>query len=122
MWAHMLSFRRSTKKVTPPMALTTKSNKLAQAASFKQILKGCSRFGKNYEEANRLPEDVPKGHFVVYVGENRSRFIVPISWLGHPKFQGLLQQAEEEYGFKHETGITIPCEEVVFRSFASMMR
>uniref|UniRef100_A0A5B7C459 Putative SAUR family protein n=1 Tax=Davidia involucrata TaxID=16924 RepID=A0A5B7C459_DAVIN len=95
-----------------------KSNKLPQTAALKQILKRCSSFGKN---DNGLPGDVPKGHFAVYVGENRSRYIVPISWLGHPEFQSLLQRAEEEFGFNHDMGLTIPCEEVVFRSLTSMI-
>uniref|UniRef100_A0A5B7BSZ2 Putative auxin-induced protein 15A n=1 Tax=Davidia involucrata TaxID=16924 RepID=A0A5B7BSZ2_DAVIN len=97
-----------------------KSNKLPQTVVLKQIIKRCSSFGKNNDN-NGLPEDVPKGHFAVYVGENRSRFIVPISWLGHPEFQSLLQRAEEEFGFNHDMGLTIPCEEVVFRSLTSII-
>ena len=73
-------------------------------------------------EEEGLPDDVPKGHFAVYVGENRSRFIVPISYLSHPEFQRLLRQAEEEFGFRHHMGLTIPCEEVVFRSLTSSLR
>ncbi|XP_007201436.2 auxin-responsive protein SAUR50 [Prunus persica] len=100
-----------------------KSNKLAQTAVLKQILKRCSSLGKKhgYDE-DGLPLDVPKGHFPVYVGENRTRYIVPISFLTHPQFQCLLRQAEEEFGFDHDMGLTIPCEEVVFRSLTSMLR
>ncbi|XP_057788572.1 auxin-responsive protein SAUR50-like [Salvia miltiorrhiza] len=100
-----------------------KQNKLAQTAVLKQILKKCSSLGKRhgYDE-EELPVDVPKGHFAVYVGENRSRYIVPISFLAHPDFQRLLSRAEEEFGFDHEMGLTIPCEEVVFRSLTSMLR
>ncbi|GAB2279428.1 hypothetical protein Dimus_014068 [Dionaea muscipula] len=97
-----------------------RSNKLGQATTIKKIVKRCSSLGRNVEEAG-LPEDVPKGHFVVYVGENRSRFILPISCLDHHDFQNLLHQAEEEYGFKHERGITIPCEEVTFRSIVGIL-
>ncbi|KAK2665477.1 hypothetical protein Ddye_004051 [Dipteronia dyeriana] len=59
---------------------------------------------------------VPKGHFVVYVGETeRKRYLVPISYLKHPCFQNLLSQAEEEFGFDHPTGgLTIPCSEEAF--------
>jgi len=71
---------------------------------------------QGYHDQEGLPLDVPKGHFVVYVGENRSRYIVPISILSSPEFQTLLQQAEEEFGFDHDMGLTIPCEEVVFQS------
>ncbi|GMH24014.1 hypothetical protein Nepgr_025857 [Nepenthes gracilis] len=97
------------------------SNKLAQAAPFRQILKRFSSLGKNCGgEEGSHPDSVPRGHFVVYVGENRSRFILPLSWLAHPQFLGLLQEAEEEYGFTHEMGITIPCEEAVFRSIVGV--
>ncbi|XP_052193049.1 protein SMALL AUXIN UP-REGULATED RNA 12-like [Diospyros lotus] len=100
-----------------------KSNKLAQTAVLKQILKKWSSLGlKKLQEEEELPVDVPKGHFVVYVGENRSRYIVPISFLTHPEFQCLLQLAEEEFGFHHDMGLTIPCEEVVFRSLTAMLR
>ncbi|XP_050364310.1 protein SMALL AUXIN UP-REGULATED RNA 51-like [Argentina anserina] len=101
-----------------------KYNKLPQTAVLKQILKRCSSLGKKqhgYDEDGH-PIDVPKGHFPVYVGENRTRYIVPISFLTHPEFQCLLRQAEEEFGFDHDMGLTIPCEEVVFRSLTSMLR
>ncbi|TYI27837.1 hypothetical protein ES332_A05G202900v1 [Gossypium tomentosum] len=101
-----------------------KLNKLPQTAVIKQILRRCSSLGKkqSYDDEEGLPLDVPKGHFVVYVGENRSRYIVPISFLSRPEFQSLLHQAEEEFGFDHERGLTIPCEEVVFQSLTSMLR
>uniref|UniRef100_A0A3Q7ETP7 Uncharacterized protein n=1 Tax=Solanum lycopersicum TaxID=4081 RepID=A0A3Q7ETP7_SOLLC len=90
-----------------------KSNKLPQVVLLKQIMKKCSSLIKkyDYDSEDRLPIDVPKGHFAVYVGENRSRYIVPISFLSHPEFQCLLRCAEEEFGFDHDMGITIPCEE-----------
>ncbi|KAK7352058.1 hypothetical protein VNO80_17474 [Phaseolus coccineus] len=98
--------------------------KTSQTTVLKQILKRCSSLGKknDYDHDDALPLDVPKGHFAVYVGENRSRYIVPISFLTHPQFQSLLRQAEEEFGFDHDMGLTIPCQEVVFRSLTSMLR
>ncbi|CAJ2679423.1 hypothetical protein TSUD_63050 [Trifolium subterraneum] len=106
------------------MAIKKYSNKLPQNAVLKQILKRCSSLGKknDYNNDNDYPVDVPKGHFAVYVGENRSRYIVPISFLTHPEFQSLLRQAEEEFGFDHDMGLTIPCQEVVFQSLTSMIR
>ena len=100
-----------------------RSSKLTQTAMLKQIIKRCSSLGKKqcYDEEG-LPLDVPKGHFPVYVGENRTRYIVPITFLSHPEFLILLQQAEEEFGFHHMGGLTIPCEEVVFLSLTSMIR
>ncbi|KAK8626764.1 hypothetical protein V6N13_134396 [Hibiscus sabdariffa] len=58
--------------------------------------------------------DVPKGFFPVYVGESqKKRFLVPLSFLNQPLFQGLLCKAEEEFGFDHPMG-GIPCHEDVF--------
>ncbi|XP_057794800.1 protein SMALL AUXIN UP-REGULATED RNA 51-like [Salvia miltiorrhiza] len=101
-----------------------KSNKVSQKAMIKQIMKRCSSIGKKhgYENDEGLPMDVPKGHFVVYVGENRSRYIVPISILERPEFLSLLHQAEEEFGFDHDMGLTIPCDEQVFQSLTSFLR
>ncbi|GAA0165791.1 hypothetical protein Leryth_006802 [Lithospermum erythrorhizon] len=98
-----------------------KSNKSTQTAAIKQIIKRCSSFGKKngYHDiaSNNYLNDVPKGHFVVYVGENRSRFIVPISLLANQDFQNLLQRAEEEFGFSYnDMGLTLPCDEQLFCS------
>ncbi|KAI5673265.1 hypothetical protein M9H77_13629 [Catharanthus roseus] len=35
---------------------------------------------------------VPKGHFAVYVGETKKRFVIPLSYLKNPSFQSLLRQ------------------------------
>ncbi|XP_030541567.1 auxin-responsive protein SAUR50-like [Rhodamnia argentea] len=95
-----------------------KSSKLSQAAVVKKIVRRCSSFGRSKHACDQegLPLDVPKGHFVVYVGERRSRHVVPIDFLTRPDFQSLLQQAEEQFGFHHETGLTIPCGEEEFVS------
>ncbi|CAA6673488.1 unnamed protein product [Spirodela intermedia] len=102
------------------------SSKLVQGAALKQLLRRCSsslgrKQGGDYD-LEGTPMDVPKGHFAVYVGEKRSRHIVPISFLSHPEFQLLLRRAEEEFGFDHDMGLTLPCEEVAFRSLTSMLR
>ncbi|OIT07047.1 auxin-responsive protein saur21 [Nicotiana attenuata] len=68
--------------------------------------------------------DIPKGHFVVYVGEKqKKRFIIPISFLSQPVFQDLLSQAEEEFGFDHPMGdVTIPCTEDSFINLTSRLK
>ncbi|OIT35318.1 auxin-induced protein 15a [Nicotiana attenuata] len=68
--------------------------------------------------------DVPKGYFVVYVGEKqRKRFVIPISYLSQPSFQDLLSQAEEEFGFYHPMGgVTIPYSEGIFIGITSQFR
>lgn len=116
------------------MALTRRSSKLPQPAVLKQILKRCSSLGKKQQlqgsgyfdqsspDFQGLPLDVPKGHFVVYVGESRTRHIVPLPFLSRPEFQTLLRRAEEEFGFDYDNGLTLPCEEVVFQSLMSVLR
>jgi SAUR family protein len=60
------------------------------------------------------PSDVPEGYLAVYVGRERRRFIIPTSYLSRPVFRTLLDRAEEEFGFDHQGGLTIPCEVSVF--------
>ncbi|KAJ4777154.1 SAUR-like auxin-responsive protein family [Rhynchospora pubera] len=98
-----------------------KQCKITQTGGLKQILKRCSSLGRKQHE-NIDYNDVPKGHFAVYVGEHRSRYIIPISFLCQPEFQYLLQQAEEEFGFGYHTGLIIPCEEVVFQALTASLR
>ncbi|CAM8942254.1 unnamed protein product [Rhodiola kirilowii] len=116
------------------MALRMQNKRLTQAEVFKQLMRKCSRLAKHHnshgdgiDDGNKghaagLPLDVPKGHFVVYVGPNRVRYVVPISFLTRPEFQMLLHRAEEEFGFDHEMGLTLPCDEDVFQSLTSMLR
>lgn len=61
----------------------------------------------------------PKGHFVVYVGKEMTRFVVPISLLKNPMFKQLLDKAAEEYGFDHTSRLTLPCDEASFRLLLS---
>ena len=66
--------------------------------------------------------DVPKGYLAIYVGDKLRRFVIPISFLNQPSFQGLLSQAEEEFGYDHPTGgLTIPCGEDEFLNLTSQL-
>ncbi|KAG2329362.1 hypothetical protein Bca4012_021073 [Brassica carinata] len=79
------------------------------AAPLKQMLKRCSILLKKGKQ------DVPmKGHFAVYVGKSRARHVIPITLLSHPIFRMMLQEAEEEFGFRQERGIIIPCDQNIF--------
>eukprot|EP00262_Sarcandra_glabra_P003702 TRINITY_DN14486_c0_g1_i1.p1 TRINITY_DN14486_c0_g1~~TRINITY_DN14486_c0_g1_i1.p1 ORF type:complete len:165 (+),score=11.80 TRINITY_DN14486_c0_g1_i1:62-556(+) len=85
---------------------------------FKRIL-GCSSNESSgytsvgqimYENAESL--SVPKGHLAVYVGQKDDdphRFLVPVIYFNHPLFGELLREAEQEYGYNHPGGITLPC-------------
>ncbi|KAF5755577.1 putative small auxin-up RNA [Helianthus annuus] len=65
--------------------------------------------------------DIPKGYFAIYVGEQeKKRFVVPVSILSEPRFQKLLHQSEQEFGYNHPMGgITISCSEDIFTDLAS---
>ncbi|KAK9275740.1 hypothetical protein L1049_023009 [Liquidambar formosana] len=67
------------------------------------------------------PPDVPKGYLAVYVGPERRRFIIPTGYLSHPLFKVLLEKAEEEFGFDHSGGLTIPCETETFKYLLKCM-
>ncbi|XP_043715172.1 auxin-responsive protein SAUR36-like [Telopea speciosissima] len=70
-----------------------------------------ARLGPEQSEAKSDPA-VPKGHLAVYVGEKDGyphRVLVPVIYFNHPLFAELLREAEEEYGYQHPGGITIPC-------------
>nr|XP_011459696.1 PREDICTED: auxin-induced protein X15 [Fragaria vesca subsp. vesca] len=69
-------------------------------------------------------DDVPKGHFAIYVGveeEKKERFVVPISYLKQPIFQDLLLKAAEEFGYDQTGGITLPCGVEDFTSLTSRL-
>ncbi|KAH1064744.1 hypothetical protein J1N35_029731 [Gossypium stocksii] len=63
----------------------------------------------------------PKGHFVVYVGTEMTRFVIPTSFLNNPVFQQLLDKAAEEYGFNNQNRIVLPCDEFTFQSLTKYL-
>lgn len=67
------------------------------------------------------PHDIPKGYLAVYVGPELRRFIIPTSYLSHSLFKVLLEKAEEEFGFDHSGGLTIPCETETFKYLLKCM-
>lgn len=70
------------------------------------------------DEGKRI---APKGHFVVYVGKEMTRFVLPINFLKNPLFKQLLDKAAEEYGFDHSSGLTLPCDEASFRALVRIL-
>nr|AMQ09589.1 small auxin up regulated protein [Boehmeria nivea] len=67
------------------------------------------------------PPDVPKGYLAVYVGPELRRFIIPTGYLSHSLFKVLLEKVEEEFGFDHSGGLTIPCEIETFKYLLKCM-
>ncbi|KAF3774908.1 Auxin-induced protein X10A [Nymphaea thermarum] len=72
------------------------------------------------DTANR-PAAVPKGYLAVYVGSESRRFVIPMAFLRHAEFRALLARAEEEFGFEHEGGLTLPCEVDEFEELVAAM-
>ncbi|KAF8110584.1 hypothetical protein N665_0081s0017 [Sinapis alba] len=72
----------------------------------------CWRFKREADQV--IPRDVPKGHLVVYVGEESVRFVIKINLLTHPLFKALLDQAQEAYGFSADSRLWIPCDVSTF--------
>lgn len=72
------------------------------------------------EEGEAWWKPPPKGHLAVYVGrkgvEPPRRVLVPVVYFNHPLFGQLLREAEEEFGYHHPGGITIPCPVADFES------
>ncbi|CAH1452568.1 unnamed protein product [Lactuca virosa] len=58
-----------------------------------------------------VPEDVKEGHVAVIASneDEERRFIVPLAYLGRSSFKMLLESAAEEYGFRHEGALIVPC-------------
>ncbi|OIT39107.1 auxin-induced protein 15a [Nicotiana attenuata] len=72
-------------------------------------------------EDEEVREKTPKGHFVVYVGEELRRFVLHISYLKNPCFQKLLEEAAQEFGFQSPKGIVLPCDECTFQKIIHMI-
>ncbi|EMS50945.1 hypothetical protein TRIUR3_13716 [Triticum urartu] len=49
------------------------------------------------------------------------RFVIPTEYLGHWAFEELLREAEEEFGFRHEGALRIPCDVEVFEGILRLV-
>lgn len=71
------------------------------------------------EEQEGGATTTPTGTFVVYVGEERQRFVVPTGYLSHPLFKIVLQKAYNEFGFDQRNGLVLPCSVNIFQEVVS---
>ncbi|KAI4355926.1 hypothetical protein L6164_004650 [Bauhinia variegata] len=55
-----------------------------------------------------------KGYLAVYVGPQLRRFVIPVSFLTMPEFRVLMERVGEEFGWEHDGGLEIPCDEEDF--------
>ncbi|KAL3830069.1 hypothetical protein ACJIZ3_018871 [Penstemon smallii] len=92
--------------------------------SISKRLKSSKGYCDSDEDGCQSPEppfDVPRGYLAVYVGPELRRFIIPTSYLSDPLFKVLLEKVEEEFGFDHSGGLTIPCEIETFKYLLKCM-
>ncbi|KAI4385192.1 hypothetical protein MLD38_003246 [Melastoma candidum] len=57
---------------------------------------------------------VKRGWLAVHIGtddggDGMSRFVIPIPYLNHPLFKGLLDRAHETYGYNAAGPLRLPC-------------
>ncbi|CAN8254651.1 unnamed protein product [Cochlearia groenlandica] len=99
-----LKIMKSKSLLIPPCCTTSSCESCCKKISW--------RFKKDNEA---IPKDVPRGHLVVYVGDDYKRFVIKISLLKHPIFKALLDQAQDAYEFSFDSSrLWIPCDENTF--------
>jgi len=77
------------------------------------------RWCKPPTEKTEKVEKIPRGSLPVYVGPHEKRFVIPMAYLTMPDFESLMETAAEEFGFKQEGGLKIPCDEDDFKEILS---
>ncbi|KAK2978810.1 hypothetical protein RJ640_006772 [Escallonia rubra] len=109
---------------SPPTCTISKLISWVQRLKSKARAICCQKPGPGYLHLGQDPVQekalpVPKGHMAVYVRQEDGDFqrvLVPVIYINHPLFGKLLREAEEEYGYDHPGGITIPCRISEFES------
>ncbi|KAL5199683.1 hypothetical protein ABZP36_020886 [Zizania latifolia] len=107
------------------------SNKIRDIVRLQQLLKKWKKLavapgkssngGGGGKSGSGSGGSVPKGSFAVYVGDEMRRFVIPTEYLGHWAFEELLREAEEEFGFRHEGALRIPCDVQVFEGILRLV-
>ncbi|GMY38258.1 auxin-responsive protein SAUR50-like [Fagus crenata] len=93
----------------PPSMIPGKNKGLLEYGGLNETL-----LNGELSDGKRSSMQVPKGFLAVYVGPKLRRFVIPTSYLSMPDFRVLMDRAAEEFGFDHEGGVKIPCEEEDF--------
>ncbi|XP_023156120.1 auxin-responsive protein SAUR50 isoform X4 [Zea mays] len=100
------------------------SNKIRDIVRLQQLLKKWKKLATVTPSAASSGgrSSVPRGSFAVYVGEEMRRFVIPTEYLGHWAFADLLREAEEEFGFRHEGALRIPCDVDSFQGILRLVQ
>lgn len=145
---HLPQTKRETERETKIAMDSKKSNKIRDIVRLQQILKKWRKLANSSKTANKLSGTaagpagksikfmkrtlsagressggggVPKGYLAVSVGEEQKRFVIPTQYLGHPAFEILLREAEEEFGFQQTGVLRLPCEVTVFENVVKLV-
>ncbi|TVU07729.1 hypothetical protein EJB05_41096, partial [Eragrostis curvula] len=97
------------------------SNKIRDIVRLQQVLKKWKKLA-TVAPSSSGKSSVPRGSFAVYVGDEMRRFVIPTEYLGHWAFAELLREAEEEFGFRHEGALRIPCDVEVFEGILRLVQ
>ncbi|CAI8619344.1 unnamed protein product [Vicia faba] len=75
-------------------------------------------YGKLSDKCHKKQKDntkkPPNGCVCVYVGAERQRFIIKIKIFNHPLFKTFLEDVENEYGYRNDGPLWLPCEVDLF--------
>nr|POE97417.1 isoform 2 of vacuolar-processing enzyme delta-isozyme [Quercus suber] len=97
-----------------PSAIAGKHKEFFEYGGLKESLINGAELSDGSRSGSQTSMQVPKGFLAVYVGPQLRRFVIPTSYLSMPDFRGLMDMVAEEFGFDHEGGLRIPCEEEDF--------
>jgi len=79
---------------------------------------GSGSYGKLSQKSHKKQKDnikkTPHGCLCVYVGNERQRFVIKIKIFNHPLFKTLLEDVENEYGYKNDGPLCLPCDVDLF--------
>ena len=81
---------------------------------------GSGSYGKLSEKSHKKQKDnnnnkkTPHGCLCVYVGPDRQRFVIKIKIFNHPLFKTLLEDVENEYGYRNDGPLWLPCDVDLF--------
>ncbi|XP_050910367.1 auxin-induced protein 15A-like [Lathyrus oleraceus] len=106
---NMVSLKKLVKKVKVV-------GRVDQDPAHKKLLKECEEKKKPKAKKKRSKK---RGVFALYVGEERKRCVVPISYLRHPLFKMLLEKAYNEFGFQQRNGLVVPCSVSAFHEIVN---
>ncbi|OMO93828.1 Auxin responsive SAUR protein [Corchorus olitorius] len=73
-----------------------------------------SALEEDNKKGKKKRQVAPEGCFSVYVGPQRQKFVVKTEFANHPLFKMLLEDAEDEYGFRSEGPLQLPCDVDLF--------